>query len=140
MTQKALIYCRVSTRRQSNEGSGLTSQQQRCEAYALQQGYEIEGVFPDDVTGSGNFMKRKGMVSMLNHIKKHRSTRYVIIFDDLKRLARDTKYYLILREVLDALQARVECLNFTFEESPEGEFYETVIAAGGQLERKQNAR
>ena len=35
MTQKALIYCRVSTRRQFNEGSGLTSQQQRCEAYAL---------------------------------------------------------------------------------------------------------
>ena len=85
-------------------------------------------------------MKRKGMVAMLAHIKKHRSTRYVITFDDLKRLARDTKYYLILREMLDALQARVECLNFTFEKSPEGEFYETVIAAGGQLERKQNAR
>ncbi len=140
MRQKVLIYCRVSTRRQLHEGSGLTSQEKRCRIHAEQQGYEIEAVFPDDVTGSGNFMDRKGMVAMLEHIKCHPNTSYVVIFDDLKRLARDTKYYLILRETLDALKVRVECLNFTFEASPEGEFYETVIAAGGQLERKQNAR
>jgi len=30
--------------------------------------------------------------------------------------------------------------NFTFEETPEGEFIETVIAAQGELERKQNRR
>lgn len=30
--------------------------------------------------------------------------------------------------------------NFKFEDTPEGEFIETVIAAQGQLERKQNAR
>ena len=140
MTQKALIYCRVSSKKQSTEGSGLTSQHQRCDAYASQQGYEVEKVFPDDITGGGNFMKRQGMVAMLNYIKAHPETSYVIIFDDLKRLARDTKYYLILRETLDALKVRVECLNFTFDDTPEGEFYETVIAAGGQLERKQGAR
>ncbi len=140
MTQKALIYCRVSTKRQSREGSGLSSQQKRCEIYAMQHGYQVEDVFPDDVTGGGNFMKRKGIVDMLEHIKANRKTRYVVIFDDLKRLARDTKYYLILRETLDELRVRVECLNFTFEDTPEGEFYETMIAAGGQLERKQQAR
>lgn len=140
MPQKALIYCRVSTKRQNQEGSGLSSQKKRCELYALQHGYEIDGIFPDDVTGSGNFMEREGMVNMLDHIKANRKTRYVVIFDDLKRLSRDTKYYLILRETLDALKVRVECLNFTFDDTPEGEFYETVIAAGGQLERKQQAR
>lgn len=138
--QKALIYCRVSTRRQAKEGSGLTSQEQRCRMHAEQHGYAVEHVFPDDFTGSGNFMHRPGMVAMLDYIKRNSQQRYVVIFDDLKRLARDTKYYLILREMLDALHVRIECLNFTFEASPEGEFYETVIAAGGQLERKQNAR
>lgn len=33
-----------------------------------------------------------------------------------------------------------ECLNFKFEDSPEGEFIETIIAAQGQLERQQNSR
>lgn len=131
MSEKALIYCRVSSKRQSQEASGLSSQQKRCEIYALQQGYEVEGVFPDDVTGGGNFMKRQGIVDMINHIKANPNTRYVVLFDDLKRLSRDTKYYLLLREQLDALKVRVECLNFTFDSSPEGEFYETIIAAGG---------
>src|SRR5690606_37107758 len=33
-----------------------------------------------------------------------------------------------------------ECLNFNFEDSPEGEFIETIIAAQSQLERQQNGR
>ena len=37
-------------------------------------------------------------------------------------------------------RARVECLNFRFEDTPEGEFIETVFAAQGQLERQQNSR
>ena len=34
----------------------------------------------------------------------------------------------------------VECPNFKFEDTPEGQFVETVFAAQGELERKQNAR
>jgi DNA invertase Pin-like site-specific DNA recombinase len=140
MIQKALIYCRVSSKKQSTGGSGLTSQEKRCRQYAAQNGYQVEEVFPDDITGGSNFMKRKGIVALLEHINAHPKTSYTIIFDDLKRLARDTKYHLILRETLDALGVEIECLNFNFEKTPEGEFYETVIAAGGQLERQQGAR
>jgi hypothetical protein len=31
--------------------------------------------------------------------------------------------------------ATVECLNFKFEDTPEGKFIETIIAAQGELER-----
>src|SRR5690606_15269785 len=34
----------------------------------------------------------------------------------------------------------VECLNFNFEETPEGTFVETILAAQNQLEREQNRR
>jgi len=34
----------------------------------------------------------------------------------------------------------VECLNYRFEDTPEGKFVETVFAAQGQLEREQNGR
>lgn len=63
---------------------------------------------------------------------------YVVIFDDLKRFARDTIFHLKLRQELAAYNASVECLNFKFEDTPEGQFVETVIAAQGQLERLQN--
>ncbi|WP_407075590.1 recombinase family protein [Paraglaciecola sp.] len=140
MTQKALIYCRVSSKRQATDGSGLTSQEKRCRLHASQKGYEIDGVFPDDITGGGDFMKRPGMVAMLGYLKAMEGTQYVIIFDDLKRLARDTKYYLFLKDELAELNATIECLNFNFDPTPEGKFYETIVAAGGELEREQNAR
>src|ERR1700759_5277392 len=67
-------------------------------------------------------------------------TGYVVIFDELKRFARDTVFHLKLRQELATYGATVECLNFKFEDTPEGQFVETVIAAQGQLERLQNRR
>lgn len=63
-----------------------------------------------------------------------------MIFDDLKRFARDTVFHLKLRQELATYNATVECLNFNFEDTPEGQLVETVIAAQGQLERLQNRR
>ncbi|MCZ4269072.1 recombinase family protein [Rhodobacteraceae bacterium G21628-S1] len=57
-TPQALIYCRVSSSKQRLEGSGLESQEQRCRAYADEKGYDVEAVFPDDVSGGGDFMRR----------------------------------------------------------------------------------
>lgn len=137
---KALIYCRVSSKRQAKDATGLDSQEYRCRAYASELGMEIEAVFPDDVSGGGDFMNRPGMVSLLRYLDRQTGREFVVIFDDLKRFARDTEFHLRLRRELLARNARVECLNFRFEDTPEGKFVETVFAAQGQLEREQNAR
>ncbi|MFN4202409.1 MAG: recombinase family protein [Tabrizicola sp.] len=128
-SQAAVIYCRVSSVKQRIEGSGLESQEQRCRAYAEEHGYEVEAVFPDDVSGGGDFMNRPGMRSMLTYIDAQRGKPYVVIFDDLKRFARDTEFHLKLRREFASRGARIECLNFKFEDTPEGKFIETVIAA-----------
>ena len=49
-------------------------------------------------------------------------------------------FHMKLRQELGQRGARPECLNFRFEDSPEGTFIETIIAAQGQLEREQNSR
>lgn len=138
--QKSIIYCRVSSRRQSSEGHGLESQEHRCREYAKQKGYEIEKVFSDSFTGAGDFMERPAMTSLLNFLDKNITTNYVIIFDDLKRLSRDITFYLKLRREFNARNATVECPNFTFENTPEGQFIEGMMALTGELERKQNQR
>ena len=136
----ALIYCRVSSTKQRIEGSGLESQEQRCRAYADEKGYEVEAVFPDDVSGGGDFMRRPGMVALLSYLDAQKGKPYVVIFDDLKRFARDTEFHLKLRREFLKRGANIECLNFRFEDTPEGKFIETVIAAQGELEREQNRR
>ena len=135
---EALIYCRVSSRSQEEEGHGLKSQETRCREYAKNKGYNVAAVFPDTITGGGDFMKRPGMVALLSFLDAQPETRFVVIFDDLKRFARDTRFHLDLREAFRARRATIECLNFKFEDTPEGEFIETIMAAQGALERKQN--
>jgi len=138
---KALIYCRVSSSKQASEGHGLDSQEMRCRQYAERLGYEVEAVFPDDVSGGGDFMKRPGMVALLSYLDAQRGHKdYVVIFDDLKRFARDTEFHIQLRRAFQKRRARVECLNFRFDDTPEGKFVETIFAAQGELEREQNRR
>jgi DNA invertase Pin-like site-specific DNA recombinase len=126
---KALIYCRVSSTKQAVEGHGLDSQEHRCRDYAAARGYEVEAVFPDDVTGGGDFMKRPGMVALISYLDAQRDRKaYVVIFDDLKRFARDTEFHIQLRRAFKLRGASVECLNFRFEDTPEGKFVETIFA------------
>ena len=92
---KALIYCRVSSSKQATEFHGLDSQEARCRAHALHMGYEVEAVFPDDVSGAGDFMRRPGMVALLSYLDAQPDRKnYVVIFDDLKRFARDTEFHI----------------------------------------------
>ena len=137
---KALIYCRVSSKDQTRRGNGLDSQEYRCRQYADAKGYAVEAVFPDDITGGGDFMKRPGMVALLAYLDARPGERYVVIFDDLKRYARDTEFHLRLRRIMTERGAVRECLNFNFEDSPEGKYFETIAAAQGELEREQNGR
>ena len=136
----AVIYCRVSSTKQKLEGSGLESQEHRCRQYAAHKGYAVEAVFPDDASGGGDFMKRPGMVALLSYLDAQPEKDYVIIFDDLKRFARDTEFHIKLRREFQSRGARIECLNFKLDDSPEGKFVETIFAAQGELEREQNRR
>jgi site-specific DNA recombinase len=138
--RKALIYCRVSSDRQKNEGNGLESQETRCRQYAQLHGYEVSRVFKDSFTGGGDFMKRPAMSELLSFVDSNIHENFILIFDDLKRFARDTTSHINLRIILKKKSVEVACLNYSFEDTPEGIFVETIMAAQGQLEKDQNKR
>jgi|SRR3989344_824133 len=136
---KALIYCRVSSQRQVVEGHGNDSQEQRCRVFAKNKDYSIEAVFPDDGV-SGGLFDRPAMRNLIEYLDKNPSENYVIIFDDLARFARDLEVHIKLRKELMGRGATLECLNFNFEDSPEGRFIEHVLASKSELDRQQNRR
>tara|TARA_B100000508_G_scaffold54263_1_gene41967 strand:- start:4852 stop:6531 length:1680 start_codon:yes stop_codon:yes gene_type:complete len=138
--KKAIVYCRVSSDRQKIEGHGLDSQEQRCREFASVKEYEVIEVFRDSVSGGGDFMKRPAMNALLDFIDSFPETNFVVIFDDLKRFARDVEFHLKLRATFKARDVKLECLNFNFEDSPESRYVETILAAGSELERNQNSR
>lgn len=135
-----LIYCRVSSKRQMEDGNGLDSQLVRCENFAKANNYEIEKVFKEKGI-SGALFDRPAIQELLTYIDNHPHKQYVVIFDDLKRFARDYEVHKKLKlELSVARQVKLECLNFNFEDTPESEFIEGILALHGELERKQNRR
>lgn len=136
----ALIYTRVSSIQQETDGTGNKSQESRCRELANRQNWPVEKTFSDTYTGAGDFMNRPAMRSLVEHIDENKHKNYVVIFDDLKRLSRETKEFINLRLAFRTRGVELKCLNFNFEDGPEGEFIETIVAASGQLERQQNRR
>jgi site-specific DNA recombinase len=137
----ALIYTRVSTSQQESDGTGNHSQETRCRDFAEKEGLNVEKVFTDVFSGGGDFLKRPAMRDLLNYLQlNYKNKKYVIIFDDLKRFARDTEFHIRLRATFKNYNVDLKCLNYKFEDSPEGRFMETIFAAGNQLDREQNQR
>ncbi len=139
MKPKALIYCRVSSERQVKEGHGLDSQEKRCKDRADAKGYPFVAAFRDEGV-SGGLLERPGMKALLAYLDDHPTEHFVVLIDDLSRLARDVTVHLRLRLELKARGAELECLNLDLDKTEEGEFVELVMAGTNQLFRKQNRR
>lgn len=133
-----LIYCRVSSQRQVNEGDGLGSQEKRCLDWVKSKDGVVEKIFRDEGV-SGGLFDRPAMGCLIAYIDAHQNKNYVVVFDDLARLARQLSVHLRLRmELVNKRGVKLECLNFNFDDSPQGEFIEMVMASSAQLARAQN--
>lgn len=138
-TTKAIIYCRVSSMRQVVEGHGLESQEQRCRNHAQSKDYEVVEIFEDDGV-SGGLFDRPAMKNLIAYLDAHPLEKFVVIFDDLSRFARDVKVHIQLKAELVSRGAKLECLNFSFEDSDESEMAELMLAVSNQYQRKSNRR
>ena len=139
MNEKAIIYCRVSSKRQVIEGHGLDSQESLCRDYAVNKGYRVMKVFPEKGL-TGALFDRPAMKELVAFLDGHPFEKYVVIFDDLKRFARDVLVHWQLKAHLLSRGVTLECPNFHFEDSPEGRLVENVAAATNQYERESNKR
>ena len=137
--QAAVIYCRVSSSKQVREGHGLDGQESRCRNYAKSNGREIVKVFREEGV-SGGLSERPAFFDMLNFIKEQKRRQFIVIIDDLSRLARDVGVHRSYRAAIAKMDATLECVAMVLEDSPEGNFVETIVAATSELERNQNKR
>ena len=136
----ALVYCRVSSDRQAAEGHGLDSQELRCREYATRKNYPVDVVFKDTATGGGAIEFRQGQVDILEHIDTFPHRNFVVIVDDISRLARDVVAHFGLREALRQRGVEIESPNFNFDSSPEGSAAEGMMAVISEYHRKNNRR
>lgn len=121
---RAIIYVRVSSRRQEEEGNGLDSQERVCRAHAERKGLEVERVYSD--TYSGGTTNRPGLKALLEDIK--RGAPKVIIFDDISRLNRDLQGHLNVRKAIRDARCLLASPARAFEEDPDSIMFENMQA------------
>ncbi len=134
--KKAVIYCRVSSMKQATQGDGLGSQETRCREFAKYKGYTVVDVFKDDMSGS--LIDRPGMKAMLSCLRKHRRDAYVVIIDDISRLARGLEAHLQLRASIGDAGGILESPSIEFGEDSDSKLVENLLASVSQHQRQKN--
>lgn len=92
--KKCVIYCRVSTEKDTQEQS-LVRQQEELEALAAELSYECIGVFTD--RQSGYDMDREGLLELLDCIQDHKTD--AVLVQDETRLGRGNARVAILHVI-----------------------------------------
>ncbi|MDH5721911.1 MAG: recombinase family protein [Alphaproteobacteria bacterium] len=134
----AVIYTRVSSKKQVKSGDGLRSQETRCLSYAGYKGYAVVKTFSDDLSGSS--AQRPGLNDMLKFLKKNRKDGYVILIDDISRIARNIRTHLDLRDIINEIGAVLESPSIEFKNDPDSLFFENMQAVNADFFRRKNAQ
>ena len=145
---KAVIYVRVSSDGQVNQGHGLESQESACrERCQRQHGMEIEivKVFREEGV-SGKLMDRKAMNEAIKFLekenKKFTQIHYFVV-TDADRIARpdDIAEAFTLEQSIEGLGVKIVTVNNKRDmESDEGKFLHTIQYAIAWLERRKILR
>lgn len=131
---KAVIYCRVSSRKQESDGSGLSAQESTCRDFAKQKGYEVVEVFQDVMSGKAH--ARPGLQRLLDLLESVDCRQYVVLIYDGSRLARGIAVHTWLRAKIDSLGAAVESPRQNFGDKAADRLQENVVAVVSGFERE----
>ena len=135
---KAVIYARVSSVAQLQKGDGLASQETRCREFARHKSYDVTDVFKDE-GASGGMIDRPAMKAMLSFLRRHRREHYVVLIDDISRLARGLEAHIELRAAISSAGGRLESPSIEFGEDSDSKLVEHLLASVSEHQRQKNA-
>lgn len=127
------LYLRVSTEDQGEKYS-LPAQKRSLQDAALQRGLQTlpELIFVDERTGGD--MNRPGFQALMDLVRGKR-IQHVLVYS-IDRLTRNAADAMTIMQLCQDRGVKLEFLNFTIDDTPQGEFSYGVMALVGQLERK----
>jgi site-specific DNA recombinase len=130
---KAVVYCRVSTKEQVEEGNSLVTQERICREYASKYSYEIVRVFIEEGE-SAKTADRTELQKLLAFCSNRKEKIKAIIIYKIDRLSRNTDDYSQLRILLKRYGVEIKSTSEYFENNPAGRFMENIIANVAQFD------
>jgi DNA invertase Pin-like site-specific DNA recombinase len=130
---KAVIYCRVSTKEQVEEGNSLATQERNCREYAKKYEYEITQVFIEEGE-SAKTADRTELQKLWRFCSDKKQAIKAVIIYKIDRLSRNTDDYSQLRLLLKRYGVEIKSTSEYFENTPAGRFMENIIANVAQFD------
>lgn len=131
--KRAVIYCRVSTKEQVDEGGSLATQEKICKDYAIKNGYTVAEIFIEEGE-SAKTAKRTQLRKMQDFCTSKKNRISAVIVYKVDRLARNIDDYRQIRLGLTSHGIDIKSTSEYFEDTPAGRFMENIIANVAQFD------
>lgn len=136
ISMKVVLFCRVSTLQQEYD-----RQVNELSALALSNGWSVEGVFAEKISGAKKNVERAELMKMIEFVEANQIDK--VLVTELSRLGRNTLQVLEVIELLNTKGISLHIQNYGIETlTPEGkvnamsQFLITILAEVARMERK----
>ncbi|MFV0581450.1 MAG: recombinase family protein [Parabacteroides gordonii] len=135
---KVVIFARVSS---TNGTQDYERQINDLQKLAIANGWQVEAIFAEKISGVKKNAERTELLKMINHIHIHNVNK--VLVTELSRLGRDTLQVLQTIEILNQNKVSVYIQNYNIETlvsngevNPMSQFLITILAEVARMERK----
>ena len=136
--KKAVIYCRVSSKEQVEEGNSLVTQERLCREYAKRNNYTAEKIFIE-LGESAKTAERTELKKLLSFCTAKKNAIEAVIVYKIDRLSRNIADYSQIRFNLRRFNVEIKSTTEHFEDNPAGRFMENIIANVAQFDNEVRA-
>lgn len=138
----ALIYARVSTEEQAEEGKSIETQIKIANKWAKDNDYQIakDGIYKDEGKSATN-LNRPALKDMIARCTSGNEKIDIVLVQDTDRLARNTFDHLTIKSILKKKGVNVVSISQPMiDDSPEGNLIDTILAGVNAFQSQLTGR
>jgi site-specific DNA recombinase len=131
-TRTAILYARVSTKVQAEDGYSLLQQVEALHRWAEAEGYEVLAAV-EEPGQSGASLERPGLDRVRDRVAEGGVS--VVLAQDRDRFAREPAHLFLLKREFEAYGTKIRALNDRGDGSPEGDLTDGILDQLAKFER-----
>lgn len=130
---KVIIYCRVSTKEQAEQGYSLEAQEKDCRKFAVESGYEVARIFVERGE-SAKTQNRTELQKLIKYAFENKKNLSGLVIWKYDRLARNLADQMELVKNFSTWQIRVLSVTENNEDTSVGKLMRNIIGSFAQYE------
>jgi site-specific DNA recombinase len=131
----AVVYCRVSTDKQEQDGASLDYQEEKCCGYARLRGIDVIVVLKEAKSGFIHYSHREQLTLARQFIRDKMTD--VIIVWDLRRFSRNFVHSAMIFEEIESNGGEILSVSENIDNSLTGKLIRSILAWSAESEREK---